>query len=956
MKYIYTYILIFAIFLIYAPKSVFAENNYYEDRIILKIANDSKIDTNRLSKILGNYKLKPAISENVLKLFEQKILSRTKPNSSRYFDAIKRIDNLSSIFIIEYQSGADALLSSVKISAMNGIEYAEPLYLRYFNEKPNDPDIDFQYYLTQIEAYKSWGVFTSSDSIIVAVIDTGIDFEHEDLEGKIYINSGETGEDNEGADKSSNGIDDDDNGFIDDWRGWDFVSSDSSGQDNDPSPGNQHGTHVAGIIGATINNHKGIAGVAKYSHLLTVKIGYDDPENILVENSFDGILYSAAMGAKIINCSWSGIGEMLSEQEIINAVTDFGALVVGAAGNNGIDIKNYPASYKGAMSVVSTNEMDKKSAFSTFNLRADISAPGSNIYSTMPDDKYDYMSGTSMAAPIVSAVAAAVSLKYPGLSPIQIMERLKACSDYIDDKNYEDYQMKMGRGRVNAYKAVSSHEVKSIILKNYYISDSDGDNIWDAGDTLGLTLEMTNVLDDIKRAYIKTDSRSQYKMNFIADSIFLGDMQSMETKSPEQEAFFIIPENIPSDYNLILEIAVYDEEEYINSEYIEINLRPSYRTMSENNIAITFNSVGNIGFNDYPLNKQGKGFRYKSGSNLLFEGSFMAGIDYIRVSNAARSSFVSEKDMSFISEEVFEIKSDKTESGGHVKFRDNNDDLYDVGVAINQNAYQFSDPGGENFILISYEVENTIGEDFDSLFAGLFMDWNIGSDIYKNYTYFDVEDSIVFIYNTENTNQPYIGIELLSEQKYNYFPINNDGTTEDNPGINDRFDRVEKWKMLSSGIYKLASDTTDISIMISGGPIKLKAGEKSRFTFAIYAGKSINDIKKSKLFARNKAYELSIGNRYYAEMPEGNRISKAFPNPNEGAYINYNLEIIENAVSLLELFDSDGKIIHTFFKDKLLRKGRYFNTAQLPSLNAGAYFLRLKSGYFESVIPLIISK
>ena len=276
-----------------------------------------------------------------------------------------------------------------------------------------------------IGALRAWPVTTGKKSVVVAVIDSGIALNHSDLAANIWINQGEncTGCRNDG-------IDNDHDGYVDDWRGWDFVNN-----DNNPTDDNGHGTHVAGTIGAIGNNGTGVAGVAWNVSLMPLKfVGADGTGDLA--NAVAAIRYATAMGAKISNNSW---GDTEYSQALHDAIADadaHGDLFVAAAGNDGEDndsAPHYPAGYDlpNVISVAASDSNDQLAYFSDFGRSSvDLAAPGVSIWSTWPNNQYRSESGTSMASPHVAGAAALVLSAHPTATPATIKALLLRSVDH----------------------------------------------------------------------------------------------------------------------------------------------------------------------------------------------------------------------------------------------------------------------------------------------------------------------------------------------------------------------------------------------------------------------------------------------------------------------------------------------------------------------------------------------
>jgi subtilisin family serine protease len=355
--------------------------------------------------------------------------------------------------------------------AASEVEYAEPNYYFYAIEAipstnggffsarqnspviPNDPRFGELWGLNNgndadIDAPEAWATQTGSNDIIVGVIDTGIDYNHEDLKDNIWLNPGESGNG-----KENNGIDDDGNDYKDDFRGWDFVFD-----TNDPADDNDHGTHVAGTIGAIGNNGKGVAGVSWRVKLMALKFLGQDGSGTEVDAA-EAIVYATRMGAKILSNSWGGGERSRALEDAIRFAQDHGVLFIAAAGNDGANTDNspnYPSNYEvpNVISVASSDRNDNLSGFSNFGRRTvDLAAPGSSILSTRPLNRYQSLSGTSMATPHVSGVAALIWAQYPGLTMHQVMVRLLGA---VDRKSAFVGKMTAG-GRLNAANTFSTN-------------------------------------------------------------------------------------------------------------------------------------------------------------------------------------------------------------------------------------------------------------------------------------------------------------------------------------------------------------------------------------------------------------------------------------------------------------------------------------------------------------------
>jgi thermitase len=319
-----------------------------------------------------------------------------------------------------------ALEDSVITSKVNKVEN-EPSALF------NDPAISQAWGLKKADAVRAWTVTKGSREIVVAVIDTGLDVNHEDIKNNVWTNPGETGLDSLGRDKATNGVDDDGNGYIDDVHGWNFVGNNRNLSDN-----HGHGTHIAGIIGAEANNGKGIVGIAPEVSIMVLK--YFDPlstgtDNL--KNTIKAIHYAIEKGAQIINYSGGGLDYSQEEHDAVEEAKNKGILFVAAAGNersNSDKIPYYPADYglDNVISVTAFNPSQEVLSSSNWGVNTvDIAAPGQNILSTLPGNSYGFMTGTSQATAFVTGAAALIMSHKTGFKYNDVKKYILSSGDLL---------------------------------------------------------------------------------------------------------------------------------------------------------------------------------------------------------------------------------------------------------------------------------------------------------------------------------------------------------------------------------------------------------------------------------------------------------------------------------------------------------------------------------------------
>ncbi len=354
------------------------------------------------------------------------------------------------------------------------VRYVEPNYVLTAAATPNDPSFSQLWGLhntgqtggtpdADIDAPEAWDVSTGSSSIVVGVTDSGVDFGHPDLAGRQWVNPGENCGSSDPtiacADRAD-GVDDDSNGYTDDWRGWDFVNN-----DNNPHDDNSHGTHVAGTIGAVGNNGVGVVGVNWDVRIAALKF-LNASGNGTTAAAIAATIYSADEGIQISNNSWGGGGFSQALLDAIEYGATRGMLFVAAAGNlssNNDASPYYPATYGADVitAVAATDHNDLRSSFSNYGASTvDLAAPGTSILSTVPGGGYALFNGTSMATPHVAGAAALLKARFPTASAYGLKALLMRS---VDHKASLDGITVTG-GRLNLFTAVSCSNAPKVVL------------------------------------------------------------------------------------------------------------------------------------------------------------------------------------------------------------------------------------------------------------------------------------------------------------------------------------------------------------------------------------------------------------------------------------------------------------------------------------------------------------
>ncbi|MDP8230501.1 MAG: S8 family serine peptidase [Candidatus Gorgyraea atricola] len=354
----------------------------------------------------------------------------------------KKKGKMPDTYILKIDPSEDVLAACSRYKARDDVVYAEPNYIYTIDGEP-DPMLSQQWSHKKTQADLGWDIETGNKDIVIAIIDTGVEYTHPDLAENIWTNEGEI---------PNNGEDDDRNGYVDDYYGYDFANL-----NNDPKDENNHGTHCAGIAGAVGNNGIGVAGVCHSCSIMSLRVSLKPPNGNVVRTISqsdllaEALKYAADNGARIISISLRGANSQTVKDAITYAYQK-GCVIVAGAGNGNSSNKCYPAAFDNVIAVAATNFKDQKTEISNYGSWIDVAAPGENILSTVRSG-YGSSSGTSMAAPYVAGLAGLILSKDSSLSNSEVKKVIVSSVDGCDSDKY------IGTGRVNVYEALKDEDV-----------------------------------------------------------------------------------------------------------------------------------------------------------------------------------------------------------------------------------------------------------------------------------------------------------------------------------------------------------------------------------------------------------------------------------------------------------------------------------------------------------------
>jgi hypothetical protein len=506
-----------------------------------------------------------------------------------------------------------------------GIEIAEPRISERRLILPNDAQIAFQSYIAQVKADKAWDISQGDTSVIIAVIDNGINQQHEDLKSNIAPNYAEI---------PGNMIDDDNNGQTDDYLGANMAWPDDGSQAGSTYlSSDSHGSAVAGVAAASWSNGIGIAGAAGKCRFFPIKAGKEGSDR--VEYGYEAILYAIQQGYRIINCSWGSPNAFMETNSLIAKLAAArNTLIVAAAGNDGNKVPYYPAAYSGVLGVGETDQGDSKTSGSTYGAHTTLMAPGNGVRTTDNSiDGYVNESGTSFASPIAAGCAALVLAHYPGTSMQQIAKHLSATADPIDLSN----SLFPGfiPGRVNFERALSipPDSLPLISTDRYQTRLIYPEGKRPApGDTIRLSVVLQNYsAAPARNIVLKLRLLSDFlqPIELIDTQVFVPLMAGKTTITVNTP--FRIKIKDPSDAEQYLRLDISSEERQYPFILLPMRPVPSILTFESEGLKFSLGNYGSIGFiNSRTIGQignesfDGSGFILKEKGSMLFSGGLIA--------------------------------------------------------------------------------------------------------------------------------------------------------------------------------------------------------------------------------------------------------------------------------------------------------------------------------------------
>ncbi len=900
LKKLLKFIIFYLLFLIFLNSNAQNQGNhdFFEGKIIVKVkpafasfCSKDSISIPKLGKEFEKINVS-AIEKKIPKdlLFSNKYLGYKKYRVNR-----NDLVNLSLLFEIKYLAQITPSEVCFLLKKSGYFEYAEPIK-KYDLLGYNDPYTDSlaikneydallvdsrsgvgsAWHLGAIRALEAWSLEKGDSSVKIGVIDTGINTQHPDIIGNYAFNKADP----------TDGIDNDDNGFIDDYEGWNLVSK--TGVMNAVQ---QHGTNSASMACLTPNNSIGGIGTGFYSKCIGIN-AYNANMGYL-ENFYDGFPYIVARGCKILNLSLGSRGPRSSyEQDMINFMAINHDIVIVAAAGNGrntpaIEIGEFfPASYNNVISVAQVMPADtplySNATYaypflgSTNSNYVDISAPGfKSFMAGFWGYKHSY--GSSFSSPMVAGAAALLRARFPSYTSSKITALLKATTDDVyqipANNKFRDV---MGTGRLNMYKAVQNDPLstKYVEFTSKTILGKAFGKLYLPGDTISVNADFYNYFSSLSSASIIF--RNKNPNIILIDTILnLGTILSGQKFNNNIKPFKFKFNNLNMPETVRFQIIVTANGLNV-SQFFELEINKRYTDIITSEALLTISPIGRFGYDDdmTTQRKLGNGF-LNQGMDFINNSGVIFATSTANVSNSVMS-----KPLTATGDNSFKILSTISETP--VPFYDYyNECLYTdtdlginpnpIGLKIKQKAYSWEKEGLNKSIVIQFDITNIGNSTIDSLKAGIFTDWNVNishvitsSSSFFNRGYWDNDNNLTYIIAT---NQPigeanWVGISLINQLDK---PISNlmdysSYTLGATPFFG--LSKSEKYNLMSRGVFRTSAGTSGngsiIANILGSKLLFIRPGETRTLTLAYHSANSYNELRDNANKVKEQ-YQKTIG-------------------------------------------------------------------------------------------------
>ncbi|MFM8771704.1 MAG: S8 family serine peptidase [Candidatus Kapaibacterium sp.] len=842
-------------------------------------------------------------------------------------------ERLLRSFVVEYdrpEIPPEQMIARLRIGC-GPIECAAPWCIQQLCAEPNDPERGRQDLLRTVNAYAAWDVESGSDSVVIGIIDSGVRTEHEDLVDAIHKRTSEI---------PGNGIDDDSNGYIDDYRGYNFSWKEDSTSAGDAfNPDNGHGTGVAGLCDATTNNGVGIAGLAGKCQIFPLRTMPKGTTGIVF--GYEALMYAAVNGFDVVNCSWGGQSPSCIDQDVITYTIARGTAVVAAAGNHYSASPFYPAGYKGVLSVGVVDASDNVVPMTGRGPTVDVMAPGHSSWTTSNNGGYDSFCCTSGSSPLAAAVVALVRSKHPELAPLQACAVVR---DAIDEAPWatvpaEIDRLQLPRGRLNALKAVtaSPDTLVSIEVDTIELAAKSGSQRWNVGDTLTARIGLVNRLAPWTLKVIGVDGISGIGRDALRAVSSEGVITQQQIGVGERfflpaQDFVVSAETDTAAYVHMRLLGTDRSGAAVNRRYgYAVTPAPAFTTLANHAIRVSIGDRARIGNTDLERG-QGEGLRFQNFCGQLYEGGLMVHANG-RTVDAVRS--LKRNNDHFRPLRRFVGRHAIT---GTVSDADAPDSLR-IGVEVEFNVELDT---SKNVLRVDVTLTNRSDTTLHDLAAAWFYDWDLGSQPARNKTY---RNGALQVVTAVGERQPMVVI-------YNDSPYSDGRPIQaglDNTTTYGGFATETKTEMLKHSERFNFEDVNDVAT-VSGMRFEtpLPPGHRRSFRHVVVIDTSIAAITAI-LPGETWTSDYRPTDTLFAAAGT----SPVFPNP-ASSVVYVPVERTPQIPVVFTVCDLTGRTVLMESISTVPSRYPFLQPINVGELGSGSYYIRTNDGVSHNTWPLII--
>ncbi len=790
---------------------------------------------------LGNVGRKTGsrVFDDVADRYQFSAVKKTFPALNKVARKTDKISALGRIYTIYFNESYSPGQVASALALDPNVVYAEPKLIRYIREqdlsiKPNDPLFDAHQakYFELLQLPKAWEVAKGEQGdVVIAIVDDGVYWRHEDLLANAWTNPGEV---------PSNGIDDDQNGYIDDVHGYNFGGNHPYDPREFIHPRHgSHGTSVASMAVAVTDNGIGMAGTSWNARFISVGALCNIGGGVC--DATEGMVYAAALGADIINASFGGARSSKTESLAIQAITDMGTLVVAAAGNEGWNVDrrpSYPADYPRVLSVGATSS-DYDIVMLNYGTNVDVYAAGRDVTGPHEGGYAHGWNGTSFSSPLVSGIAALVKTAFPTYNADQVREQIRFTADPIDYANVPEFEGLLGFGRVNAFRAVTETGIAGVVLDTAVVEIHSGG--WRLGSTGHVRVTVHSYLEgagDVEINMVKTPDALEFALRTTTvGSIPRGGSKTVTIP-------FTVVEHPGYRVEDLYVVEVRAGNEVSREAFLHSIEGWEIEGVTSNKLTFDVTSEGNIGWldrNDAHLYgfSRGRGIHFRETQHLLQEAGLILGTGPDHVSRTVRGIEGVENNIHFRPKPDAGLR---IRTPGNIAPWEAEVTLLDtkapnpIGLEILQETYFDTGSRNSGFAILRYTVTNPTSTAINNLHIGMLFDWLISERWWSDIPGYDSDRGVGFQY-TEAHEAPVMGAKVLTDDAKTHF------MTYD-LGVYPYPQSESAWWFMSGGVNSPQNTASSYwgQVLGTGPYTTVHPGESVEAAFAFFGGNSIDDM------------------------------------------------------------------------------------------------------------------